>query len=140
MALAIDAPPSTAFFQNASVLLVGETTKLTAEFSPATVSGRSRLLGVARLNVVKEEPAPPPTGKDAAPDEKDKPALITYKIGVPATAIPGDTVQLSLEADGTQLSHSQLRILSPLTLSFEDAVAVRVAANSSVPLSRQRFP
>ncbi len=40
-----------------------------------------------------------------------------------------------------QLSHSRLRVLRTLaTVTFEDAVSVRVAAGSSVPLSPATIP
>jgi hypothetical protein len=141
VALAIDAPPATAILDNASVLLIGETTRLTAQFSPPEVAARSRLRTTPELTVVQMEntpqaaaPSPPP------PEDKDRPAMVTYKVSVPATAVAGDTALLAIEADGMQLSHSQLRVLAPAALTFGDAVAVRVATDSSVPLSPATIP
>jgi len=139
VALAIDAPPATAFFDNASVLLIGETNRVTAEFSPPAVAARSRLRTSPDLTVTPEDPPPPPSSTDD-PDKKDQPVVLAYKIAVPASAIPGDTAQLSLEADGVQLSHAQPRILAPVALTFSDAVSVRVAPNSLVPLSPPTIP
>ncbi len=123
---------------NASVLLIGETTRLTAQFSPPDVAARSRLRASADLKVAQEEIAPP--ASKAPPEDKDRPATVTYKVSVPATAVAGDTALLAIEADGMQLSHSQLRVLAPATLTFDDAVAVRVATDSSVPLSPATIP
>ncbi len=132
VALAIDAPPATAFFDSATVLLIGETNRLTAQFSPPAVATRSRLRTVPELTSSQEDAT--------APESKDQPALVAYRISVPATAIAGDTAQLAIEADGIQLSHSRLRVLPPATVTFEDAVSVRVAAGSSVPLSPATIP
>jgi hypothetical protein len=73
-------------------------------------------------------------------EEKKNPALINYKVAVPGAAIAGDTAQLAIEADGAQLSHAQARLLPPAAFSFEDAVSVRVAGNSFVPLTPATIP
>jgi hypothetical protein len=126
IALAIDAPPATAFFEGASVLLIGETNRLAAQFSPAAVAGRSRL---------RVTPELPSEQEVAIPENKDEPARVSYKITVPATAVAGDTALLSIEADGAQMSHSRLRLLPPVTVTFPEAVAVRVAAGSNVTVA-----
>jgi hypothetical protein len=136
VALAVDAPPATAFFDSATVLLIGETNRLTAQFSPPSVAERSRVRTVSDLTIAKEETAQQPV----APEDKDKPAMVIYKIGVPAAAIAGDIAQLAIEADGMQLSHSELRVLPPAALVFDEAVAVRVAPSSSVPLVPATIP
>ncbi len=131
VALAIDAPSATAFFLSPSVLLIGETNSLTAEFSPPAIVTRSRLRTTPEFTSTQE----------AKPDEdKEKPTLVTYKINVPSTAVGGDVAQLAIEADGTQLSHSQLRVSPSAELTFDDAIAIRVAADSFVPLSPAAVP
>jgi len=144
VALAIDAPPATAFFDGATVLLIGETTRLTAQFSPPSIAARSRVRTVPELTTVQEEaPKPAPSLENAPaspPADKDQPVFITYRVTVPSTAIAGDTAQLAIEADGMQLSHSQLRVLPPAALTFEDAVAVRVAPGSVLSLSPASIP
>jgi hypothetical protein len=141
IALAIDAPPATAFFDSPSVLLIGETTRLTAEFSPPAVAARSRVRTGPEITVTQEDAAPPEK-KDQPPpiDDKDRPALVTYKVAVPATAVAGDTAMVTIEADGIQLSHSQLHVLPPAAITFEDAVAVRVATGSFIQLSPATVP
>jgi hypothetical protein len=140
VALAIDAPPITGFFENASVLLIGETNRLTAEFSPPAVAARSRMRANSEVAITQEEPAPKTPVEENEPDNKDKPALIKYKIAVPPTAIPGDVVQLVIDADGAQLSHSELHVVPPAALTLEDAVSVRINANSFVPLTPPTIP
>jgi hypothetical protein len=140
VALAMDAPPATAFFQNAPVLLIGETNPLTAEFAPPAVAARSRLRTTSGITVSQEKPAPPPASQVLTEEEKKKPVVMTYRVAVPGAAIAGDTAQLAIEADGAQLSHAQARLLPPATFSFEDAVSVRVANNSFVPLAPATIP
>ena len=138
VALAVDAPGATGFFQDASVLIVGETSRLQAEFSPPAVAARSRVRASADLTVVREEA--PKSAEIPAIDDKDKPALVTYRIAVPPTAVPGDIAHLAIEADGMQLGHSELRVLPAVTLGFADAVSVRLAANSSLPIMPAVIP
>jgi hypothetical protein len=140
IALAMDAPPATAFFQNAPVLLIGETNPLTAEFAPPAVAARSRLRTSSALTVSQEQPAAPPASQVLTEEEKKKPVVVTYKVAVPGAAIAGDTAQLAIEADGAQLSHAEARLLPPAAFSFEDAVSVRVAASSFVPLAPATIP
>jgi len=136
VALAVDAPPATALFDSASVLLIGEANRLTARFSPAAVAARSRLRTASDLTV-SSDGAGAEADKDA---DKDQPAIVAYQVGVPATAIAGDIAQLAIEADGAQLSHANFRILPPAAITFEDSVAVRVAPDSSMPLWPATIP
>jgi hypothetical protein len=81
-----------------------------------------------------------PPENDPDKVKADHPAVVSYRISVPANAVADDTAQVAIEADGAQLSHLQLRILPPVAVTFEDAVTVRVAANSSVPLAPATIP
>jgi hypothetical protein len=140
IALAMDAPPATAFFQSAPVLLIGETNPLTAEFAPPAVAARSRLRTTSGLSVSQEQPAAPPASQVLTEEEKKKPVVVTYKVAVSGAAIAGDTAQLAIEADGAQLSHAEARLLPAASFSFEDAVSVRVTASSFVPLAPSTIP
>ncbi|MES1261965.1 MAG: hypothetical protein ABUS49_09525 [Acidobacteriota bacterium] len=124
--LAIEAPDATAFFSSARVLLIGETNHLTAEFSSEAIAQRSRLRTVPDLaftqNATKE------------------PLEFVYNIKVPDTAIHGDHADLSIEADGSRMSHARPQLLRPATLRFSDTIAVRLAANSSLALSPAVVP
>lgn len=132
IALAIDAPEATGFFDRTPVLLIGETNRVTAEFSPAAVAARSRLRISPDLSLSQDAPV--------ADTDKDKPARITYRVTVPPNAIEGDTAQLSIEADGVQLSHARTPLLTPAAVTFEDSIGVRVTADSFVPLRPATIP
>lgn len=132
IALAIDAPEATGFFDRTPALLIGETNRVTAEFSPAAVAARSRLRVSPDLPVTQDAPVADP--------DKEKPALITYKVTVPPNAIDGDTAQLSIEADGMQLSHARTQLRVPAAVTFEDSIGVRVSADSFVPLRPVTIP
>lgn len=133
VALALDAPSATAFFETAPVLLIGETNRLSAQFSPAGVAARSRLRAPIELTVTQDISLP-------AKDKPDQPAIVTYKVGVPASVLAGDVSQLAIEADGAQLSHAQFRFLAPVAVAFTEAVAVRVGSGSFVPLTPATIP
>jgi hypothetical protein len=132
IALAIDAPEATGFFDRTPALLIGETNRITAEFSPAAVAARSRLRVSPELPVAQDPPA--------ADTDKEKPVLITYNVKVPPNAIDGDTAHLSIEADGVQLSHVQTQLRAAVAVTFEDGIGVRVAPDSFVPLRPATIP
>ncbi len=140
VALAVDAPAATAFFQNPPALIIGETSHLHAEFSPPGVAARSRVRTSAEMTVVPVIPEKPPVSLATPPEDKDKPVMVVYNVSVPATAVAGDVAQLSIEADGMQLSHAQLRLLPAVTVSFADAVSVRVAAGSTAAVTPATVP
>ena len=119
--LAIEAPDATAFFSSARVLLIGETNHLTAEFSSEAIAQRSRLRTSPEFAFTQ--------------DATKVPLQFVYNIKVPETAIHGDHADLSIEADGAQMSHARPQLLRPATLRFTDAVSVRMAANSTMPLT-----
>ena len=87
------------------MLLIERANSLTAEFSPPAIAARSRLRTTPEFTSTQE----------TKPDEdKEKPTLVTYKINVPLTAVPGDVARSSLiEADGTPAQPTQLRVLAP---------------------------
>ena len=118
--IAIQAPDATAFFDSARVLMIGETNRLTAQFSSEAIAQRSRLRLTPAFPV---EQAP---GKE--------PLALIYDVKVPATAVHGDHADLAIEADGMQMSHTRPQLLQPVTLRFPDAIDVHLAANSALPL------
>ncbi len=118
--LAIEPPDATAFFDSARVLMIGETNRLTAQFSSEAIAQRSRLRTAPAFSV---EQGP---GKEAPG--------VTYQIRVPAGAVSGDYADLAIEADGMQMSHARPQLLRPVSLGFPDAVDVHLAANSALPL------
>ena len=126
IALVIDPPDQTAFFDSAHVLLIGETTPLTAEFSSELVAQRSRLRTSPEFHVTQEA--------------AKEPLQIVYRIQIPANAIHGDHADLAFETDGVQMSHVRPELMLPVTLRFTDAVAVKVGADSTLTLSPAMVP
>jgi hypothetical protein len=124
--LAIEPPDSTAFFDSARVLLIGETNQLSAQFSSTAIAQRSRLR-IAPVFEVGQEPG------------KDDLSLI-YKIKVPGTIVHGDHTDLALEADGMQMSHARPQLLKPAVLRFPDAIDVHLTAASALPLFPATLP
>ena len=136
--LAMEAPDQTAFFDSAHVLTIGETNALTAQFSSEQIAQRSRLRTVPELHTTQDAPSEALNG--AAKDLVKDPLHIVYRIQVPDTAIHGDHADLSLEADGSQMSHARPQLLKPVQLRFTDAIAVRVGANSTLSLTPATVP
>lgn len=124
--IAIEAPDATAFFDSARVLVIGETNSLTAQFSSEAIAQRSRLR----------------TAPDLMPEQQPakEPLSLTYLIKVPGTFVHGDHADLAIEADGVQMSHVRPQLLLPVRLRFPDAVDVRMAANSALPLFPPTIP
>jgi hypothetical protein len=118
--IAIEPPDSTAFFDSARVLMIGETNRLTAQFSSEAIAQRSR------LRLTPEFPS--------SQQSAEEPLGLVYEITVPGTAIHGDHADLAIEADGMQMSHARPELLLPVTLHFPDAIDVHLAANSALPL------
>jgi hypothetical protein len=124
--LAIEPPDATAFFDAARVLMIGETNRLTAQFSSEAIAMRSR------LRLAPAFPAEQQAGKE--------PLALIYEIKVPATAVHGDHADLAIEADGMQMSHARPQLLLPVTLRFPDAIEVHPGATSALPLFPATIP
>lgn len=118
--LAIAPPDETGFFDSLRVLTIGETNRLTAQFSSEAIAQRSRLR-LAPAFAVEQKP-----GKE--------PLSLIYEVAVPVTSIDGDHADLAIEADGMQMSHVRARLSRPVALQFPDAIDVHLAANSALPL------
>jgi hypothetical protein len=118
--IAIQAPDATGFFDSAKVLMIGETNRLTAQFSSEAIAQRSR------LRLAPAFPTEQSPGKE--------PLALIYDVKVPATAVHGDHADLAIEADGMQMSHARPQLLQPVAVRFPDAIDVHLAANSALPL------
>jgi hypothetical protein len=109
--IAIEAPETSAFFNDLHRLVIGRKNTVSTMYSSADVAGRSRL----RL----------PEGFTAAPTVKS-PNEIDYEVAVPAEALHGDFVEFALEADGVPLGRARtqlfraasIRLLSGLQFHF----------------------
>ena len=129
--LAIEPPDSTAFFDAAGVLMIGEQNRLTARFSSAEIADRSRL----RI-------APDLAFQQAALPEATQPGVprLEYRIAVPAGSIHGERAELTIEADGRRISHAGPTLLRPVTLRFPEAIEIPLAADAALPLFPPTIP
>jgi hypothetical protein len=124
--IAIEPPDATGFFDSAHVLLIGETNRLTAQFSSEAIARRSRLL-IAPAFAMEQE---------AGENE----LAVVFRIAVPEAAVQGDHADLALEADGRRMSHAHPELLRPATLRFSDAIDVHPAAAAALPLFPATVP
>ena len=99
--IAIEAPDTSAFFNELHRLVIGRKNTASTMYSSAEVAARSRL----RL----------PEGYTATPTVKS-PNEIDYEIAVPADAIHGDFASLTLEADGVALGRSRVQLFRPASI------------------------
>ena len=99
--IAIEAPDTSAFFNDLHRLVIGRKNTVSTVYSSAEVAARSRL----RL----------PEGYTAAPTTRS-PNEIDYEIAVPGDAIHGDFANLALEADGVALGRAHIQLFRPATI------------------------
>ena len=116
--LAVEAPPASAFFNDARRLIVGQKNLVSTAYSPDTVAARSRL----RL----------PEGYSAKATVKSA-GEIDYEVAVPADAVGGDTVMFGLEADGVLLSRALLQLFPPVAVVLRDAMTVHFGRHELTP-------
>jgi hypothetical protein len=99
--IAIEAPETSAFFNDAKRLVIGRKNTVSTMYSSEDVARRSRL----RL----------PEGFTAIPTVKS-PNEIDYEVSVPADALHGDYANLALEADGIRLGRARLQLFRPASI------------------------
>src|ERR1035438_6640966 len=99
--IAIEAPDTSAFFNDLHRLVIGRKNTVSTMYSSAEVAARSRL----RL----------PEGYTAPPATKS-PNEIDYEIAVPGDAIHGDFASLALEADGVSLGRAHIQLFRPASI------------------------
>ena len=118
LVLAVEAPPASAFFNDARRLIVGQKNLVSTSYLPDAVAARSRL----RL----------PEGYSAEATVKS-PDEIDYEVAVPADAIAGDAVTFGLEADGVLLSRALLPLFPPVAVGVRDAMTVHFGRHELTP-------
>jgi len=113
--LAIEAPETSAFFGETHRLIIGQPNPLPTVYSSPPVAARSRLLV--------------PEGFTATPSRKS-PNEIEYTLRVPADALHGDFVPLTLEADGVPLGRARLQLFRPLSIRMADALQLHFGSQT----------
>jgi hypothetical protein len=115
--IAIEAPETSAFFNDARRLIIGRKNVVSTSYSSAEVAARSRL----RL----------PEGYTATPTVKS-PGEIDYEISVPGDALHGDWVNLALEADGMPLGRARLQLFRPATIRLMEAMQLHFGSQTEL--------
>ena len=115
--IAIAAPETSAFFDEAHRLVIGQENLLSTTYSSPDLAERSRL----RL----------PEGFSATPNRKS-PNEIEYQVGVPADALHGDWANLALEADGVPLGRARVQLFRPATIRLSDAIGLDFGAQTEL--------
>jgi hypothetical protein len=115
--IAIEAPETSAFFNDARRLIIGRKNVVSTSYSSAEVAARSRL----RL----------PEGYTATSTAKS-PGEIDYEISVPADALHGDWVNLALEADGMPLGRARLQLFRPATIRLMEAMQLHFGSQTEL--------
>lgn len=105
--LAIEAPETSAFFNEAKRLVIGRKNTVSTVYSSEDVAKRSRL----RL----------PEGFTATPTVKS-PNEIDYEVGVPAETLHGGYANLALEADGVRLGRARVQLFRPVSIRLIQAM------------------
>ena len=117
--LALAAPETAAFFGDTKFLLIGQANKIGTLYSSPDVATRSRLRAPSWLK----------TEANA-----DAPNHIDYTVTVPPTALHGSHVTLALETDGTQMSHTRLQLLRPVSVRVREALSRHYGPNADLPI------
>ena len=122
--LAIELPDFSVFLKTPRRLIIGSTASVTAVFSPPELASRSRLLIPAGWRV-KSEPAPASAMRGGE---------IDYVLDVPADAVAGDTVTLSVETDGKMAQSATLALAPFCDARVEPAEALHPRRDASLPI------
>lgn len=129
VALAIEPPEQSAFFEEAKRLIIGRANALTTSYSSEDLAGRSRL----RL----------PEGFAAAETKKSASEgdyRIDYAVDVPADALHGDWANLAIEADGVPLGRAHLQLFRPASVHLAEAIHLHFGAAADLAVEPAIIP
>ncbi len=114
--VAMEPPETSAFFGDARRLLIGRSNTISTIYSSAALAGRSRL----RL----------PEGFSASATVKS-PNEIGYEVTVPSDAVPGDSANLTIEADGLPFGRASLPLVRPASVRLAEPVELHFGERAS---------
>jgi len=115
--IAIEAPDTSAFFNELHRLVIGRKNTISTIYSSADVATRSRL----RL----------PEGYTATPVTKS-PNEIDYEVNVPADALHGDYASLALEADGVALGRARVQLFRPASVRLLSGMQFHIGPDTEI--------
>ncbi len=115
--IAIEEPETSAFFNDARRLIIGQKNLVSTTYSSAEVAKRSRLRLPEGFTA---------TARPKAPNEID------YEVAVPADQLHGDWVNLAIEADAILLGRAHVQLLRPASVRVSGAVRLHVGTETDV--------
>jgi hypothetical protein len=115
--IAMEEPETSAFFNDARRLVIGQKNIVSTAYSSQAVAARSRM----RL----------PEGFTAVPTAKS-PNEIDYEIGTPVEALHGDYADLALEADGVPLGRAHLQMFRPVSIRLMEAMQIHFGTEAEM--------
>jgi hypothetical protein len=125
VALAIEPPEHSAFFEDAKRLIIGRANTISTSYSSEQLADRSRL----RL----------PAGFTATPTKKS-PLEIDYAVDVPADALHGDWADLAIEGDGVPLGRAHLQLFRPASVHLAEAIRLHFGAAADLVVEPPIIP
>jgi hypothetical protein len=123
--LAIEAPETSAFFNDARRLMIGQKNVISTVYSSADVASRSRLRA--------------PEGFTAVASSKS-PNEIDYAVEVPGDALHGDWAPLELEADGVPLGRARPQLFRPASIRLTQALSLHFGTQSRLAVEPPAAP
>jgi hypothetical protein len=115
--IAIEAPDTSAFFDEVRRLIIGLPNAAPTIYSSADVAARSRL----RL----------PEGYTAKATTKS-PNQIEYEINVPAESLHGDYANLAIEADGVPLGRARVQLFRPASVRLVPGIQLHFGSGAEL--------
>jgi hypothetical protein len=115
--IAIEEPETSAFFDEARRLIIGQKNIVSTTYSSEDVANRSRL----RL----------PEGYTATRNVKS-PNEIDYEVTIPGDLLHGDWANLALEADGVLLGRARLQLFRPASIRLMEAMQIHFGAQTEL--------
>jgi hypothetical protein len=115
--IAIEAPETSAFFNELHRLVIGRKNTISTIYSSAEVAGRSRL----RL----------PEGYSSTSVQKS-PNEIDYEVAVPSEAMHGDFASFALEADGMALGRARVQLFRPASIRLLSGMQFHIGPETEI--------
>jgi hypothetical protein len=115
--IAIEAPDTSAFFNELHRLVIGRKNTVSTIYSSAEVASRSRL----RL----------PEGYASTPVNKS-PNEIEYEVAVPGDALHGDFASFALEADGMALGRARVQLFRPASIRLLSGMQFHIGPETEI--------
>jgi len=129
VALAIEAPEQSAFFEEAKRLVIGRPNTISTSYSSKQLADRSRLRLPEGFTVAA---ATQPVSEGAY--------RIDYQVNVPAEAMHGDWADLAIEADGVPLGRAHLQLFRPASVHLADAIRLHFGATADLAVEPPIIP